>query len=613
MRPMKTFDDAAPLPARWRAAANRLRRGPAAHSGARSLWTLQPETLLVLFSLFWALSANIHFLKPALAGHALADPATWALALALVIALVAVHALLLGLLCHSRATKPLLAALTVGTAAAGFYIGRFGVYLDPSMLRNLLRTDVAEASELLSLPLTLHLALFAGLPLALLWRVQLAPRRSAAALGRRLLLLVAALALLLGAVLSVYQPMSSLMRNHKELRYRITPANLMWSGGAVLAADARGAALPRQPVAQDATPGPSWAQRRKPLLLVLVLGETTRAADWGLAGGPRPTTPALRALRDAGQPIQDFGAIRACGTSTEVSLPCMFSAVGRRDYDEARIRGQDSLLHVAARAGVQVHWVDNQSGCKGVCEGLPTTHTAGRQSPQCAQGRCLDEELLSDLDRQLEQAQGTQLLVLHLLGSHGPAYFRRYPPAFARFQPACQNDDLARCTAAEVANAYANSVLYTDHVLARAINRLQAHQDQVDSALVFVSDHGESLGEHGLFLHGLPYAIAPDVQTRVPMVTWFSPGLEAASGLRPGCLRPALARRAAAVTDDPVTHDHLFHTVLGLLDVQTQAREASLNLVQGCAAWASSTPATRGVEAIAAARLGDAAGHSPAR
>ncbi len=542
-------------------------------------WTLRVETLLLLAGVYWTLSANRAFLVAALVGRDAADPATWQLGAALLVALAALNVLLLAWLCHGCTTKPVLAVLTVCTALAGFHIQRFGIYLDPSMVRNLLRTDLAEAGELLNAPLVWHLALHAGLPLLLLWRVRLQPRAWWPALGARLLLALAALALLLGAVLTVAQPLASLTRQHRSLRYLVTPANLLWSSAAVLAADARGATRPRQPIGQDATPGPSWATRRKPLVVLLVVGETARAANWGLSGAGRDTTPELAALAQQGG-LQNYPQVSACGTSTEVSLPCMFAPVGRRDYDEDRIRSQESLLHVLARAGVGVHWLDNQSGCKGVCDGLPFDSTAGRDSPLCSGGRCLDEELLAGLDERLAQASGTQLWVLHMLGSHGPAYFRRYPPAFARHQPACSSDDMARCSAQAVANAYDNSLLYTDHVLAQAIQTLRARAAAVDSALVYVSDHGESLGEHGLFLHGMPYAIAPDVQTQVPMLSWTSPGLEAAAGLQPGCLAPTLAVRAG----QRLAHDHLFHTLLGLLDVRTALRDDGLNLVQGCAA-----------------------------
>ncbi len=579
-----------------------------AWSGWTGPWTLRVEALALLASLFWAFTANRSFLAAALQGRDPGDASTWQLGLALSVAVVTLNLLLLSLFGNRWTLKPLLALLTIGTALSAFYIQRFGIYLDPSMMRNLMRTDVVEASELLSLPLLLHMLLYAGVPLLLLWRVRVLRTPWPRALAWRAATVAGALVLLVGAVLSVYQPVSSLMRNQKELRYLITPANFLWSASAVLVADARGAAKPRQPIGLDAAPGPSWAARSKPLVVVLVVGETARAANWGLSGAVRDTTPQLAALaRNAALPgsLQSFGHVTACGTSTEVSLPCMFAPVGRRDYDEARIRGQESLLHVAARAGVQVRWLDNQSGCKGVCDGLPAESTADRTSPLCTGGRCLDEELLADLDQRLDAAQGTQLWVLHMLGSHGPSYFRRYPPEFARFQPECRDDDLSRCSTQEVANAYDNSLLYTDHVLAQAIAKLQARANVLDSALVFVSDHGESLGEHGLFLHGMPNAIAPEGQTQVPMLTWTSPGLEAAAGMKSGCLAPTLAQRAT----EPVAHDHLFHTLLGLLDVRTALRDESLNLTQGCAAQT-----TQAAEALKlAARVAPPAPRAAAR
>ncbi len=586
LRRSTALDPASP---RFLAAAH----APPWHAALRQRLARRPavpvEVLVLLASAGWAFSANLPFLRAALQGRDAGDAAAWGFGAALVVMLLALHTLLLALLCNRWTVKPVLALLTVAAAAALFYMQAFGIYLDPTMLRNLLRTHPAEARELLSPALALHMAVYAGLPLALLAWVRVAPRRWSRALLLRAALLLGAAAVLLGTGLAVFQPLSSLMRNQRELRYLVTPANLLWSAGAVVAADARGAARPRQPIGQDAAPGPSWAARQRPLLLVLVVGETARAANWGLNAGapglsPRATTPELaqrlQQPPSAGQgALVNFSGVQSCGTNTETSLPCMFAPVGRRDYDETRIRGQESLLHVLARAGVQVHWRDNQSGCKGVCDGLPAETVQPADAPAlCADGRCLDEALLHDLDRRLDNAQGTQLLVLHMIGSHGPSYFRRYPAAFARFQPDCREDDLRRCSVEQVANAYDNSLLYTDHVLATAIARLQARAGTVDSALLYVSDHGESLGEHGLFLHGLPYAIAPDVQTRVPMLAWTSPGLEHAAGLPGGCLQPAWQRLKAA----PLAHDQLFHTVLGLLDVRTALHDPALDLTQGC-------------------------------
>ena len=561
-------------------------------STSASVFTVSLEPLLLVASLFWALSANRLFFAAALKERALTQADTWLFALALLVMLAALNFLLLSLVCTRQTVKPVLAILAVATALATHFMQTYGAYLDPSMLRNVMRTDVAEVRELVSWSLLPQLLLHAVLPLLLLWRVRVAPRPWGRAVGWRLGLMAAAGLALVAALLLIFQPFASMMRNHKEMRYLATPLNLVWSTAAVGVAQVRGAARPRQPIGQDAQPGPAMATRARPLLMVLVVGETARAANWGLNGYTRQTTPELAALA-AMSPSADNGTgtgtllnfpdATACGTNTETSLPCMFAPVGRRDYDEARIRGSQSLLHVLARAGVAVHWRDNQSGCKGVCDGLPQDEVSSLQLPGlCHEGRCLDEGLLHGLDERLATAAlagakpvaGTQLLVLHMLGNHGPSYFRRYPPAFARFQPACLSDDLQNCSQQEIVNAYDNALLYTDHVLASLVAKLQAAAGEVDSVVFYVSDHGESLGEHRLYLHGLPWSMAPDVQKRVPMTMWFSPGAPRALGLN----LPCLVRRAQA----PVAHDHIFHTVLGLLDVRTALHEAALDLGQGC-------------------------------
>ncbi|MBL8308024.1 MAG: phosphoethanolamine--lipid A transferase, partial [Rubrivivax sp.] len=529
------------------------------------------EQLMLATSLFWALSANRLFLDAALRGREFSAPGTWGFALALLVMMTAVHFFLLSLVCTRHTAKPVIGVLLVGTAFATHFMQSFNVYLDPSMLRNVMRTDVAEARELFAWRMLPHLALYAVLPLVLLWRVRIVPRASWwRALAVRLGSVLAALGLLVGALMLIFQPFASLMRNHKEVRYLATPANYLYSIGAVLAANAKGAAKPRQPIGLDARPGPLMAARTKPLLLVLVVGETARAANWGLNGYTRQTTPELAELAKA-EPLVSFAEVTSCGTNTEVSLPCMFAPVGRRDYDESTIRGSESLLHVLARAGVGVAWRDNQSGCKGVCDGLPQEDVMSLNPPGlCQEGRCMDEGLLAGLDARLQALAGkpgTQLLVLHMLGNHGPSYFRRYPPAFARFTPACEFDDLQKCSRDQIVNAYDNALLYTDHVLASLVAKLKAASGSLDSALLFVSDHGESLGENNLYLHGLPYAIAPDLQKRVPMLMWFSAGAPQAMRLDVACLQ----RRAK----EPAMHDHLFHTLLAALDVQTSLYESA--------------------------------------
>ena len=155
-----------------------------------------------------------------------------------------------------------------------------------------------------------------------------------------------------------------------------------------------------------------------------------------------------------------------------------------------------------------------------------------------------------------------------------PALFKRYPQAFRRYTPTCDTGDLKQCPREQIVNAYDNALLYTDHVLVKTIDFLESQSKRYDTALVYVSDHGESLGEKGLYLHGVPFAIAPDEQTKVPMTWWLSPGYTASFGLDTACLKREAARAR--------THDNLFHTTMGLLQVQSREYEPALDITRAC-------------------------------
>lgn len=533
-----------------------------------------PELLLLGASVCTLAVGNRRFLAAALGGRPVDEVATWSFGLALAVALTAINFLLLGLLAWGRLFRPAVVVTLVLTAGAAHFIDSFGTFIDAAMLRNALHTHWSEARELVGPRAALSLLMGAALPAWLLLRCPPAPRRWTQALAWRGGAIGLALLVLALAIWAMFQPLASLMRQQHGVRYLVTPGNVLWSSAALARRAQAATVAPLATVGGDAHAGPALAHSPRARVVVLVIGETARAANWQLAGHARPTTPRL---------AQTPGVLAAealtCGTDTETSLPCMFAPVGRRAYDEATIRGSQSLLQVLARAGIGVTWRDNQSGCKGVCDGLPAlTIDAGFAPNLCDGDRCLDEALSQDLAQRLKRAQGTQLWVLHMLGNHGPSYYRRYPRAFARFEPDCRDDDLRKCSEQQVVNAYDNALLYTDHVLASAIRTLKAAAADVDTALIYVSDHGESLGEHGLFLHGLPYALAPEVQKRVPMVWWNSDGFERASGLAAGCLMASMAAQAR----QPVAHDHLFHTLLGALDVTTALHEPALDLTQPC-------------------------------
>ncbi len=516
--------------------------------GARP--TMSPEWLILLACLYFTLFANGAFWQDA----APQPWRHWRWTLSLFLLVTAVHGVWLSLLVWRRTARIVLSVLVVIAALAGHYMASYGIYIDADMIRNVLHTDWREASDLAGVDMLPPL--LSTVPaLVVIWRVRLKERTWPRTLGMRIAFLAGMVAAGAVGLLPATQQLVAFLRNQREVRYLVTPANVLVSLAKVITEDPPGPGRPLQPIGEDAVQSPAAATHR-PRLLVLVVGETARAANWGLNGYARQTTPEL-----AKRNVLNFPHVSACGSSTEVSLPCMFSPWGREHYDEAQIRSHQSLLHVLQRAGVGTLWRDNQSGCKGVCKDLPFEDMHARSDPGACQGkRCYDEILLSGLEEAARRQAGDRIIVLHMLGNHGPTYSERYPPAFNVHTPVCQMSDLGRCSREEIVNAYDNALGYTDHVLASVIDRLAAMSDY-DTALLYVSDHGESLGERGLYLHGMPYSIAPREQLEVPMVAWFSEGWRASTALDPACLR----RQAAT----PRSHDDLFHTLLGLTGVKT--------------------------------------------
>jgi lipid A ethanolaminephosphotransferase len=524
---------------------------------------ISSEALIALASLYFAVAGNGLFWTSAMATH----PGSIRYAVSLLLLLLGTHAFLLGLLVWRWNGKAVVSLMILLTTLASHYMSRYHIYLDADMLRNVLATDRRESRELLTASLAGPL-LIGMLPVVALCRVQLPQRRWTGTLLWRAGFLLLAASVALGGALLSFQEISALMRNQREVRYLATPANVLLGLPRALRGDNPVQRAPKLPIGTDAQAMPRMAGSR-PRLLLVVIGETARAQDWGLNGGTRQTTPEL-----AQKPVINFPDMHSCGTSTEVSLPCMFSPWGRRDYDEKKIRAHQSLLHVLDHAGIATLWRDNQSGCKGVCDGLSLQSLTDATTPGlCVDGRCMDEILLQDLPAQARAKPGDRVIVLHQLGNHGPAYFERYPPRFRRFTPTCDTADLGRCTRAQIANSYDNALLYTDHVLAQAIGHLQGMADY-DTAMIYVSDHGESLGEKGLFLHGVPYAIAPQEQTNVPMTMWFSPQFVRDRRLDLACLR----ERAGQRTD----HDALFSSVLGLMQVRTALYDPQHDLFARC-------------------------------
>lgn len=528
-----------------------------------------PATLALLVSLWLASVGNWPLWRALLAlpENAGRHGALFAAGFAAMVA--ALTFVLLALTAWKRVIKPVAAFFLVSAAACAHFMGSYGVVIDPTMMTNVVQTNLTETRDLLDLRLLASLLLIAGLPLMWLARQPVQRIGWRAQAGRNLLGMAVALAAFAVLLFALFADLSATMRNHKQLRYQISPLNAFYSTGALLRQAQASPGGPPAAIGLDARLAPPSPGARPPLLL-LVVGETARADRFSLNGYPRPTNPRLAALD-----VVSFRDVTSCGTSTAASLPCMFSHLGREAY-AARERDQEDLLDLAQRAGLAVLWLDNQSGCKGLCDRVPTAKAADGAPPGlCSDGECLDEALLHGLDERLaalpadRRARGV-LLVMHQMGSHGPAYWRRSPPDAKPFQPECESSALQQCDPQALGNAYDNSIAYTDRVLAGAIGWLKAQRSAFEPTMLYVSDHGESLGEKGLYLHGLPYAVAPREQKHVPLIVWT------ASAQRTQCL--------AALRDQPLSHDHLFHSVAGALGIQAGEYRAELDLFAACRA-----------------------------
>ncbi|APW38576.1 phosphoethanolamine transferase [Rhodoferax koreense] len=487
---------------------------------------------------------------------------------------------LLSLFAWRWTLKPAITLFLVSAAAGGYFMMAYGIVIDPTMMVNALQTDARETRDLLNWQFAAAIVVLGILPAWWAWRQPVRRTPVLRQLLRNLLSFALGLAVLIGALFAVFQDMSSLMRNHTQLRYLINPLNSFYALGKVAAKPFERDNTRILPLGQDARIADATDTASKPPLLLLVLGETGRSGNFALNGYARPTTPGLSAL--AARPDERLTSFRnawSCGTNTAASVPCMFSHLGRTAFED-RKANYEGLMDVLSRSGMAVLWIDNQSGCKGACDRIPNVSTTQLQDPAlCSEGECFDDIMLKDLDGRIKalpaerRAKGV-VVVLHQMGSHGPAYYKRTPTAFKKFMPECTSNALQECSPAQLVNAYDNTIFYTDHFLSSAVDWLKTQETASAPAMMYVADHGESLGENNIYLHGMPYNIAPDVQKHVPWITWLSPAFEARSRISTGCLQ----KRA----DERISHDNYFHSVLGMLGVQTAVYQPALDLFAPC-------------------------------
>lgn len=465
--------------------------------------------------------------------------------------------------------KPFMAFVVLTSAGVLYAAINFQAMFDLTMMESVFETNSSEIRFYLNPTTLLYLLVFGGLPCLFLILVRITPYRSwQHALTARLgIVLIAVVGIGLIAEMC-YKDYASVGRNNSYLNKMIIPAHI-YNGAKYLKKSYFETQLAYQELGGDAKV--LAVENGKPTLMVVVLGETARAMNFAYNGYPRNTNPYTK---DMG--LISFQDVSACGTYTALSVPCMFSNMTRHSYNKAAAAAQDNVLNVLQHAGVDILWIDNDGGDKGVAKQLPyIAIDASLKNQDCNGSTCFDVAMLKDAQQFIDQGHHNKLLVLHTIGSHGPTYWQRYPDAQAPFQPACNRSDIENCNDQQIVNVYDNTLVYTDYVLALVIDELKKVANDYNVMMTYISDHGESLGESGLYLHGTPYAIAPKQQTQVPWLMWIPEPYAQQKGFSTQCLKEKAHKYS-------LSHDNLFHSLLGLYGVQSQVQNLELDITQNC-------------------------------
>ncbi|MBM7070636.1 phosphoethanolamine--lipid A transferase [Shewanella sp. 202IG2-18] len=471
-------------------------------------------------------------------------------------------------------TKPIFVLLLISSSMVSYASFNYGTLFDRSMMENIFETNSGEALSYLSWSSIGWIFLMGVIPALILIKTPINKKQTfiKLLLSKSISIIISVLTVVLIASL-YYQDYASVGRNHKLLNRLIIPTQYVYSTIEYLTKTYLLPPLTYKQLGTDAVQAPTAliTASKKPTLLVFLVGETARAQNYHLDGYKRNTNPYTEK-----QNVIAFQHVTSCGTATAISVPCMFSALPKADYNARRAAQQDNLIDILNRAKVSTFWLDNDEGDKDVAKHTREKELDTSQGNQeCDCRSCHDIELLDGFKKYVQTLTGNRVFFMHMMGSHGPTYFQRYPKNRAKFQPDCQRSDIENCSIEQITNSYDNTILYTDFFMSQVINQLKSMQNQFNTALFYISDHGESLGEDGLFLHGTPYSLAPDYQTHVPLIFWASKGFEQTKHLNRECL-------LQQAKTQHLSQDYVFHSVLGIMDIKTRAYNTKLDIFAAC-------------------------------
>lgn len=518
--------------------------------------------LIIITALFLVLFDNMAFINNVTKIYPFSLEDSVFLA-SLIIFLLCINILLLSTVCFKRTIKPILITLLLISSLAAYFMDTYNVVIDELMIDNIIKTDTSEALDLFSFKQVLYLLLLGVLPSILIYKVKIVESSFKKAILSNVILFFTALLMAILIVVSLSNYYASFFREHKTLRYYANPSYYIYSVSKYINNLVSYAPQELKSIALDAQIPPSDKRRK---LIIFVVGETARADHFSLNGYHKKTNPLLEK-----ENVISFNNVASCGTSTAYSVPCMFSVYDRSDFNTTKGHYTENALDILKRAGVNVVWLDNNSSSKGVADRVEYhDFKSSRENPVC-DVECRDEGMLENLQNYIDShPSGDIFIVMHQMGNHGPAYYKRYPKTFEKFTPTCQTNQLEQCSQDEINNTYDNALLYTDYFLSKTIKLLKNNDSKFESALYYVSDHGESLGENNIYLHGLPYMIAPKEQTHVPMIMWFSNNIDKSE---------VDFEKLRNKKQQILSHDNIFHTILGLMEVQTDVYNKRMDII----------------------------------
>jgi len=486
--------------------------------------------------------------------------------------LVVLILLLISLFSFVRLVKVVATIALISSSIIAYFIDNMHVIFSVPMIQNLFETDIKETSELINASIILHVLLFGVFPSFLIWLIKIDHKSAKSEFISRIKLLSVLLLVTTLSMLWSSKEYAFVLRENRSLRFLVNPVFPLTSLVKYLKINSGLVSKKRDlvPVFNDAAKYVNAGAEHKKDVLIIVVGETARAANFSLNGYKRETNPKLK-----NEDIISYSDTSSCGTATAQSVPCMFSDLTHDNFSVSKAKSRENLLDGLSHAGFDVLWRDNNSSCKGVCARVETEDLTELQVKDiCNEEECYDEILLHKLDDYINKITNDAVIVLHQKGSHGPAYYKRYPKIFSQFTPECNVSSVHNCNQKEIVNAYDNTILYSDYFLSKVIEFLKARSEKYNTAMIYMSDHGESLGEKGVYLHGLPYFMAPDEQTQVPFIVWLSENIKAEKHLDYECL--------VRNSNGEYSQDNLVHSVLGLLNVSTKSYDKSKDVFAAC-------------------------------